>query len=164
MWTVPKWNMIVRLGESLWSWIGLLWIVSDVPTSSQTGLPRSRKSQGKTKIFQGQGKVCCFTCFSGGIFAGFVSDKTKCSGITVVFMLILAAPMVSQLHNCTRERLKESFLFDFLVAMHCYEASQRRVSGAKDFAVTALARIRRTILTTFLRRFATLNWLNTRRR
>ena len=107
---------------------------------------------------------CCFTCFSGGIFAGFVSDKTKCSGITVVFMLILAAPMVSQLHNCTRERLKESFLFDFLVAMHCYEASQRRVSGAKDFAVTALARIRRTILTTFLRRFATLNWLNTRRR
>lgn len=54
-------------------------------------------------------------------------------------MLILAAPMVSQLHNCTRERLKESFLFDFLVAMHCYEASQRRVSGAKDFAVTALA-------------------------
>ena len=79
---------------------------------------------------------CCFTCFSGGIFAGLVSDKTKCSGITVVFMLILAAPMVSQLHNCTRERLKESFLFDFLVAMHCYEASQRRVSGAKDFAVT----------------------------
>ena len=106
---------------------------------------------------------CCFTCFSGGIFAGFVSDKTKCSGITVVFMLILAAPMVSQLHNCTRERLKESFLFDFLVAMHCYEASQRRVSGAKDFAVTALARIRRAILITFLRRFATLNWLNTRR-
>ncbi|XP_073256473.1 glucose-6-phosphate exchanger SLC37A2-like isoform X1 [Porites lutea] len=30
----------------------------------------------------------------GGIFAGFVSDKTKCSGITVVFMLILAAPML----------------------------------------------------------------------
>ena len=76
-------------------------------------------------------------------------------------MLILAAPMVSQLHNCTRERLKENFLFDFVC--HCYEASQRRVSGAKDFAVTALARIRRTILITFLRRFATLNWLNTRR-
>ena len=25
--------------------------------------------------------------------------------------------MVSQLHNCTRERLKENFLFDFLVAI-----------------------------------------------
>lgn len=32
-------------------------------------------------------------------------------------MLILAAPMVSQLHNCTRERLKENFLFDFVVAI-----------------------------------------------
>ena len=60
--------MIVRLGESLWSRIGLLWIVSDVPTSSQTGLPRSRKSQGKTKIFQGQGKVREFLKKSGKIF------------------------------------------------------------------------------------------------
>ena len=71
---------------------------------------------------------CCFTCFSGGIFAGFVSDKTKCSGITVVFMLILAAPMVSQLHNCTRERLKESFLFDFLVAMHALLRGEPKAS------------------------------------
>lgn len=105
---------------------------------------------------------CCFTCFSGGIFAGFVSDKTKCSGITVVFMLILAAPMVSQLHNYTRERLKENFLFDFL-----FTIVTRRAKGeflARKTAVTALARIRRAILITFLRRFATLNWLNTRRR
>ena len=104
---------------------------------------------------------CCFTCFSGGIFAGFVSDKTKCSGITVVFMLILAAPMVSQLHNYTRERLKENFLFDFL-----FTIVTRRAKGeflARKTAVTALARIRRAILITFLRRFATLNWLNTRR-
>ena len=104
---------------------------------------------------------CCFTCFSGGIFAGFVSDKTKCSGITVVFMLILAAPMVSQLHNYTRERLKKNFLFDFL-----FTIVTRRAKGeflARKTAVTALARIRRAILITFLRRFATLNWLNTRR-
>lgn len=30
----------------------------------------------------------------GGILAGFVSDKTKCSGITVVVMLFLAGPML----------------------------------------------------------------------
>ena len=76
-------------------------------------------------------------------------------------MLILAAPMVSQLHNCTRERLKENFPFDFL-----FTIVTRRAKGeflARKTAVTALARIRRAILITFLRRFATLNWLNTRR-
>ncbi|XP_015748987.1 PREDICTED: sugar phosphate exchanger 2-like [Acropora digitifera] len=31
----------------------------------------------------------------GGILAGYISDKKECSGITVVVMLIIAAPMVS---------------------------------------------------------------------
>lgn len=33
--------------------------------------------------------------FAGGILAGFASDKTDCSGITVVVMLVIAGPMVS---------------------------------------------------------------------
>ena len=37
------------------------------------------------------------THFLGGILAGFISDKTNCSGITVVVMLFLAGPMVSAL-------------------------------------------------------------------
>jgi len=31
----------------------------------------------------------------GGILAGYISDKTNCSGITVVVMLFGAGPMVS---------------------------------------------------------------------
>lgn len=36
-----------------------------------------------------------FYWFIGGILAGYISDKTNCSGITVVVMLFGAGPMVS---------------------------------------------------------------------
>ena len=39
--------------------------------------------------------ACRVYCFVGGILAGYISDKKECSGITVVVMLIIAAPMVS---------------------------------------------------------------------
>ena len=39
--------------------------------------------------------TCRVYCFVGGILAGYVSDKTECSGITVVVMLIVAGPVVS---------------------------------------------------------------------
>ena len=41
-------------------------------------------------------EICNVNCFffSGGIVAGYISDKSKCSGITCFVMLIIAAPMV----------------------------------------------------------------------